>query len=177
MKTKTIASLFALTALLIACGTSQKKMQEQIKEKQALLFNSNGILNPDKGNEMITLYTDYFKKFPKDTLSAQYLFEAAGLKVTLKDYYGAISIYDTILQRYPENHVAPQALFMKAFTYDNYLQRINEARQYYQQFIERYPAHSLANDAQKSIEFLGKSDEEIMKILEESAKTQPTGKQ
>lgn len=177
MRHKTIIPLLTLITLLMACGPSQKKMQEQIKTKEALLFNSHGILNPEKGDELITLYTDYFKKFPKDTLSAQYLFEAAGLKVALKDYYGAISIYDTIANRYPENHIAPQALFMKAFTYDNYLHRINEARQNYQLFIDRYPNHSLTNDAKKSIEFLGKSDEEIMKMLEEATNSQPTGKQ
>ncbi|MEJ5302351.1 MAG: tetratricopeptide repeat protein [Bacteroidales bacterium] len=170
MKTKTIVPLFAFIALLMACGPSKKKLQEQINEKEAVLFNENGILNPERGSEMINLYTEYFKKYPDDTLSAKYLFDAAGLKVTLKDYYGAINIYDTIINRFPSTHTAPQALFMKAFTYDNYLQRINEARQYYQQFIERYPNHSLTNDAKKSIEFLGKTDEEIMKMLEEASK-------
>lgn len=169
MKTKTILAFFILF-ILSACAPSPQKLQEEIKQKEAVLFNENGILNPDKGNEMIALYTDYFKKFPKDTLSAKYLFDAAGLKITLKDYYGAISLYDTIMARYPRTQVAPQALFMKAFTYDNYLQRINEARDNYQRFINTYPNHSLTNDAKKSIEFLGKSNEEIMKLLEEAAK-------
>lgn len=171
MRYKAVVFLFAVILLVIGCSPSQKKMQEEIKNKEALLFNESGILNPQKGQELITLYTDYFKKFPKDTVSAKYLFEAASLKVSLKDYYGAINIYDTILNTYQTTHIAPQALFMKAFTYDNYLQRINDARQYYQQFIERYPNHSLANDAQKSLEFLGKTDEEIMKMLEEASNT------
>ncbi|MGC8865561.1 MAG: tetratricopeptide repeat protein [Bacteroidales bacterium] len=175
MKTQTL-SIFFVISLLVACAPSPKKMQEEIKQKEAVLFNENGILNPDKGNEMIALYADYFKKFPKDTLSAKYLFDAAGLKITLKDYYGAISLYDTIMARYPRTQVAPQALFMKAFTYDNYLQRINEARENYQRFIDSYPNHSLTNDAKKSMEFLGKSNEEILKMLEEAAQTtQPKG--
>ncbi len=170
MKTYTLLLLSIFVALLMACGPSPKKMQEEIKQKEALLFNENGLLNPEKGNEMIRLYYEYYRKFPKDTLSAKYLFDAAGLKVTLKDYYGAIGIYDTIISQFAQTHEAPQALFMKAFTYDNYLQRINEARQYYQLFIDTYPHHSLADDAKKSIEFLGKSDEEIMKMLEEASK-------
>ena len=60
-------------------------------------------------------------------------------------------------------------MFMKAFVFDNYLYRYDKARENYMLFIQKFPNHDLRRDAEKSIQFLGMSNAEILEILQADA--------
>ena len=63
-------------------------------------------------------------------------------------------------------------LFLQGFVYESQLHNIIRAKEAYTEFIRKYPRHQLAKDAQFSIENLGKSDEELIKMFEEKNRAQ-----
>ncbi|MEP7321451.1 MAG: tetratricopeptide repeat protein [Saprospiraceae bacterium] len=103
---------------------------------------------------------------PTDPESPDLLNKAAGEARSLKTYNKAVSLFDWVIEKYPDSKFAPQALFLKAFTFDNELHDLENARFYYQEFIKRYPTHDFANDAKVLMENLGKSDQEFLKSIQ-----------
>ena len=61
-------------------------------------------------------------------------------------------------------------MFLVAFIYDTYLKQLDQAKTAYEKVIEKYPNHHLTRDAKLSIEHLGMSDEELIKMFEEKQK-------
>jgi len=161
-----IAFLFVLVVVATGCGNKRTTLTAGITEAEAGLFSDQSVM-PDnaKARNMIDLYLKYQKTFPEDTIAAQYLFRAAQLAQSIKEFNTAIGLYDSLINIYPQYYRAPDALFLKAFVYDNSLQRYESAREVYTLFLSKYPNHHLADDATQSIEFLGKTNEEILEIL------------
>jgi outer membrane protein assembly factor BamD (BamD/ComL family) len=71
-------------------------------------------------------------------------------------YADAIENFKTILEKYPEGETTAQSTFMVGFIYANSLENLDEAKKYYTLFIEKYPDHDLADDAQYELNNLGK---------------------
>ena len=104
-----------------------------------------------------------------DSLSAENLHKAAETSGSLGQSNAALAIYDWILKYYPDHARTPQALFLKAFTYDSGLKDFDNARIYYQQFLDKYPTDDFAPSAKFLLDNLGKDDEELLKTLQEQA--------
>ncbi|MDX1477741.1 MAG: tetratricopeptide repeat protein [Saprospiraceae bacterium] len=104
-----------------------------------------------------------------DPQSAEYLHKAAEMARNLRTIPKALALYDWILQRYPTHPRAPQALFLKAFTYDNNLQDTANAGKYYREFLAKYPDDDFAEDAQFLLDNLGKDDDELLQVLQQKA--------
>jgi tetratricopeptide (TPR) repeat protein len=103
---------------------------------------------------------------PDDKSSPKYLFMAAQVSQNIKMFIKTLELYDWILLKYPEYEKVQTSMFMKGFILDNELKRIDEAREVYNQFLKKYPDSDLADDVKSSLEYLGKSDEEILKAIE-----------
>ena len=65
---------------------------------------------------------------------------------------------------------APEALFLAAFCEETLNGDAQQAKFFYEEFLKKYPAHGLAKDAQFSIQNLGKTDEELIKMFEQNLK-------
>ncbi len=104
--------------------------------------------------------------------SAENLHKAAETARSLGEMDEALSMYDWIIDRYPNHPRTPQALFLKAFTYDSDLKEFDQARVYYTEFLEKYPNNDFAKSAEFLLENLGKDDEELLQILQEKAAQQ-----
>jgi len=80
----------------------------------------------------------------------------------------AISNFKSLIDNYPENTHSPEALFMLGFINANDLKDLEEAKKYYQRFIEKYPDHELIESATYELDNLGKdiNDLQIFKNLE-----------
>jgi tetratricopeptide (TPR) repeat protein len=98
------------------------------------------------------------------------LFKAAELAKTVRTFPKTLSLYDWIIDKYPNYENAGLALFLKAFIMENQFKKFDEAKKLYAEFIEKYPDHKFADDAQFSLENIGKSGEEIMEIIEQRRK-------
>ena len=62
---------------------------------------------------------------------------------------------------------APECLFLKAFVFENQLNNLKDAEILYKEFIASYPNHPLTDDAVASLEYLGKSPEELVRMFQE----------
>ncbi len=102
--------------------------------------------------------------------SPTYLYKASEMARTIRTFPKTLSIYDWILEDYPNSEKAASALFLKGFIAENELKNIDLAKQCYQEFLDKYPSHNLADDIKFLLENIGKSDEEIYKIIEKNSK-------
>ncbi len=110
---------------------------------------------------------------PNLPAAPEYLHRAAETARTLRDIPKAITLYDWVIERYPQHPRGSTSLFLKAFTYDNDLKDYENARIYYEEFLEKYPNNEFAESAKFLLENLGKSDEELRQIIEKKQKDQP----
>ena len=140
--------------------------EERLQGLGATMFESDkGQLNKKAARSFVDVCEAYALTHPGDDRSADYLHKAAETARAMRTIPKALSLYDWILEEYPDHKKAPQALFLKAFTYDNNLGDVENARKHYQEFLERYPDDDFADDTQFLLENLGKSDEEILEAL------------
>ncbi|MCB0572435.1 MAG: tetratricopeptide repeat protein [Phaeodactylibacter sp.] len=112
----------------------------------------------------------YAMILPNSPDAPRLLYDAAEASRSVRAFTKALKLYEKINTRYPEYEKAPLALFMRAFTLDNDLKRYDEARVLYEEFLAKYPDHDFAEDARAVLENLGKTDEEILQMLEEKNK-------
>lgn len=103
---------------------------------------------------------------PNSVASPDFLYRAAEIARTLRTFPKALSLYDWIINKYPDFEKAPTALFLKGFLLENEFNDIEMAKSTYKQFIDKYPNNELTDDVTFLYENIGKSDEEIMKIIE-----------
>ena len=88
----------------------------------------------------------------------------------------AIAIFDEIRSAYPSYEKAPLCLFFTGYVQENVLGDIDQARDTYTLFIETYPDHDFADDAQASIDNLGKTPEQMIQQFETDQQQSDEGK-
>lgn len=160
--------LFCLTALsfsilTFSCSPSREKQINRISDLEKKVIQ-NGTVNPKIADALITSYHLFVKKFSQDSLAPEMLYKEASLQVSLNRAEEGLATYARIGQEYPSSARAPEALFMQAFTCDNVLKDIARAGKFYTMFLQKYPDHKLAHDAEIMLKYLGKP-EEILKDI------------
>lgn len=168
MKKNTVVLLFM--SLLMACqpGPDQAKMVESIKSLEKEI-GAAGTPPSDKIEALQTALIGYADAFPADSNSVKYLKKAGETARLLKNYDKAFEVFDKIIKEYPQSKEAAGAMFMKAFTLDNDLKKLDEAKAAYEAFLQKYPNDEFADDAQFLLNNLGKSPEEIIKGFEQKS--------
>ncbi len=174
MKTLKVFALFILSGvILLSCGNPRVEAVENITLLEDALFSEEGDMsNLEKANQLIEQYISFADQFPKDSLAPEYLFKAADITMNINKGEMAVELYDRIMNDYPDFRKTPECLFLKAYVYENNLGDLEKARMYYQEFIDKYPDNDFADDAEISIQNLGKSPEELIKEFEEKMKAQ-----
>jgi len=175
---RNIIAIAALVFFIASCSgpenkktVSKQDIQDSISVFEKALFNPEvKKINKSKVLKIINFYTEYAERYPDDSLSPVYLFKASDVSMNLYRPSETIKILDTILIRYPDYEKTPTALFLKAFIYEDQVKNYDRARKYYQMFIDKYPDNEFADDAQMSLDNLGKSPEELIKSFEKGQK-------
>ena len=167
--------MFALLLCLLAgCKhekTEQEKLYDEITAKETELYkDKTEAIDKDKAIEMVRLYAEYADKYTTDTLAPEYLFRAAEISENANQPNNAITYLTRIEENYKDYRNYPLCIFKKAYIYENYLKNQEKARQYYEKFITDYPNHELAEAANSSLMFLGMSDSDLIKVLEQISK-------
>lgn len=124
--------------------------------------DSTGRIDLRLANDYITGSSVYALVNPDAERVPEFLYKAGETARTIQAFGKAIELYDWLLEKYPNYEKTSQAMFLKAFTLDNDLRRLDEAREVYEAFLSRYPNDEFADDTQFLLENLGKSDEEII---------------
>lgn len=168
----TMRKYFLLILILVsftACQPSREKSSGQISAMENRLFAPSATgLAKESLDSLVTEYTDFATRFPDDTLAPVYLFKAAGVAMNTGDGGKAIGLFDKLMKEYPAHPKAALGLFFKGYVQENILKNLDQAKETYLIFIEKYPDNEFADDAQASIDNLGKTPEQM--ILEFEAK-------
>ncbi len=162
-------SIFLLSVIismsLFSCTSSRDKMSGKISEMESEMKTVQKV---DSGSvkELISAYLNFASKYAKDSLAPEYLYKAAGLANGLNRGTQSIDLYESIIHTYPDYKRLPDCYFMEVFAYENVLGNIGKASEYYNKFLEKFPDHSLADDARAALKYLGKSSDEMIKEYE-----------
>ena len=154
-----------------ALFANQESMKTQLNNiidnlKNTMLNTSTTKWNRTKVNDYISLSRLYAGTMPKDPKSAEYLYKAAEIANALGKHPKAMLIYDAMIgdpESYPD---AAKTLFLKGYTLDEHYKKFDEAKAIYEKVVTEYPESKFAESAKASINFLGKSPEEILKSFE-----------
>ncbi|MCU0348300.1 MAG: tetratricopeptide repeat protein [Saprospiraceae bacterium] len=165
MKKNTIP-LILITALA-ACqsGPGKEEMSANIQVLQKEI-GAQPQPAPEKLIELQNALVLYADAFPEDSASVKHLVKAGEAARLLQQYDKALEIFTKIEKNYPNSKEAVGAMFMRAFTLDNDLKRLDEAKLAYEAFLKKYPNDDFADDAKFLLGNLGKSPEEIIKGFE-----------
>jgi len=112
----------------------------------------------------------YALAYPSTPEAPANLYKAAEIAKTIRTFPKLMSIYDWIIEKYPNYEKTPTIFFLKGFVLENDLGNDEEAKKIYEAFIEKFPNHGLRDDIDFLLEHLGKSEEEIRKIIEAKQK-------
>jgi len=171
MKPLRLFVLLVFITGLFACGSASKDM-EKIKAIEKTVFVDASGMNKDQAAELVVLYDKYATKYPDDSMASTCLYKAAEMSINLNKGNEAIAFFDRVIADYPNDPRVPEAYFLKAFVYEISLMNLNKARESYTAFIQKYPNHELTDDAQISLNNLGKTPEQV--LLEAMKKQEQT---
>ena len=117
--------------------------------------------------EAVEKFQSFANEHPEDTLAARYALMAGDLERNRpgRALY-AIAQYDTVFQRYGTRPEGALALFSMALTFDEVVGNRAMAGRAYTLFLDTYPAHPLAKQAE-DLRFLASSDSAVWKSLPE----------
>lgn len=168
MRKKVFIIIAAVMVIAAACNRVVKTTEEDVKKAEAALFNDNLTTNVEAVPSAIEVFSKYAEENPDAANASEYLFKAFEVAVNTKqDPKQSIELAERFLKAYPKSDKAPVALFMLAsFVYEDQLGDLDQARAAYQRVVDEYPESPFANDAEVSIQHLGMTPEELIKMFE-----------
>lgn len=117
-------------------------------------------------NKIISFSEGMYEKYPENESVPEILFKAGEIANGLGNYQEAIKHWTRVWAKYPKASRSADALFLTGFAYDNDLRNHKEAEKFYNLFLERHPDSELAVQVQFLRDMLGKSDEELIELLQ-----------
>lgn len=175
MNIKIVIYISLAIVFFSACNSGNNKA-EVLSEKEQLIQDigdfekelfSETEADSEKAKKMIDLYISYTETYPEDTASAEYLFKASEIAMNFEQPHNAIRYLSSIETNYADFGKYSTTLFMKAFIYENYIGDIKNARIYYTRFIEEYPNHAFAKDAEAALIFLGTNEDQLIELFQD----------
>ena len=181
------------TILFFASCNSDKKEEQDVEVKKEIVKAVKGTYSvetmvaeiakiekeldksstPNKNElriRLVEFYESFFNLFSNDKLAADMLFKAGNQSVNLEKYQDALKYYSLAEESYPEYIKRPECIYLQGFIFDTYVSELGKAKEKYLLLINRYPKHVLAEQAQISLDNLGKSDEDLIRQFEKQNK-------
>lgn len=81
-----------------------------------------------------------------------------------REYDNGMSMFRKVTELYPDSSVTAQAYFMLGFISANYTEKEEDARKYYNLFLQKFPDHELAGSVQFELDNLGLNADDILKL-------------
>lgn len=164
---KKIALIFSIFLIITACS-KQQQAKDEIKKLEEKVFvdTLKSTVNSAVCEDLLKQYKAYADQYPTDSLSAGYLLKGGQISMAANQPHRAIEFYTSLVNGYPSWHRTNEALFLKAFIYENTIKDMSKAKQSYLQLIQNYPNSEFADDAQACVNMLGKSLDEIIDAFE-----------
>lgn len=163
--------IIAAALAIAACSHNTKEpthdeLKQSIDSIEAPLMQAAMIESIDtvKGNKLISLYVQFANAFPNDTMAAPYLHRAAQVANGMGLYDDMTAYYDRVIDNYPDYAHLDECYYEKGLALDNAGHK-EQARDAYQEFLDEYPDHFLANDIRTALSLLDMSDEMLFEYL------------
>jgi hypothetical protein len=123
--------------------------------------------NARVANDAITAFTDFAYHCNSDTITPIYLIKTAQIAQAINNTPQAQVVLEKCISDYPNFKDRAAAIFLLAQLYDEtvYLNNEDEARRLYQKIIDEYPKSDWATSAKGAIQFIGKTDQQILQEL------------
>lgn len=174
---KSISVLVIAVVLFTSCNNSNQSknnevvVADSIKFYEETLFGSSAKeISSTDALKLANYYVQYASQNQDDSLSPIYLFKSADIFMNIREPEKAINAHKIILQKYPDFEKASSAMFLTAFIYEDQLMDLANAEKYYKLFIEEYPDSDFADDAEISLNNLGKTPEQLIEEFEKMNK-------
>jgi len=152
---------------LISCGPSRNKDVARIHAIENRLFSSKATsLDREAADSLLDLYSAFIRNFPADSATQKFIFRAGSLYMSMGNGKSAIEMFDLYRATYPGDVKSAMCLFFTAYIYENLMKNFDKAQELYILFIEKYPHHDFAKDAQMALNNLGKSPDQLVKEFE-----------
>ena len=97
----------------------------------------------------------------EEKLSVNEYYERAKENYAKQEFDLALKDFESIVKYYPDSAGISDAVFMLGFINANDIKDLDEAKKYYELFIEKFPEHELAVSAKYELENLGKDVNEL----------------
>jgi len=163
--------LLSLVALIFSCSSPKEKAANNINDLNNEIFSDTiTTLDRQKAAELIDAYIDYAENYPEDEITPEYLFKAGELAMNTNKGDRAVNIFEQVINNYPDFDKVPESMFLMGFVYENIIENLDKAKEVYEEFIDLFPDHDFADDAQLSIKNLGISPEDLIKMFEKKAR-------
>lgn len=149
--------------------TEKEQIAAKIDSLEMVLFaDSEAKVDPKTGLQLIRSYAKYYQLSEKDSLAVDMLFKAAEVSMSIGQGNLAVKYFRTVNEEHSNFYKAPEALFLTGFCEENINKDTAQARWFYEKFVADFPNHKLAEDAQFSIQNMGKSDEDLIKMFQQN---------
>ncbi len=155
----------------VISGTSNylsdcKKLFAEAKKMDSTLLKEIEI-KPDVAKKAIKAFTDFAFYCSSDSTCPIYLIKTAQVAQSINNIAQAKVVLERCVNDYTTSKHRAAALFLLAQLYDEpaYLNNETEAQKLYQKVIDEYPKSDWAKSAKGALNFIGKSDAQIMEEL------------
>lgn len=155
---------YFIILLLFACSGSTARTEEEIARLETELTRQ-------PSEEVLVQLLDLYKEMAGKTTGAEhmdYLWKAGETARAARDFPTAETIFLELYSQDTDPDLAAKALFLHAFMCDEDLKQFDRAKTLYEQFIKKFPDSDFTDDAQFLLENLGKTDEEMLELLNRS---------
>lgn len=182
-----LMTVFAGVLLLFACQSpaneqvqkdvlsnteDQRRLTALIDSMEKIVYDENFDLDEGSSAHLMEAYNEYTTKFVSDKKrTPEYLYKSAAISRAVGLPIKAIKLYDKILADYPGYERNPEVAFLLAFTYDEDLKQPEQAKEAYEELLEKYPDDMWAEQATARLKNIDKSDEELIQSFLEKNKT------
>jgi tetratricopeptide (TPR) repeat protein len=168
---KKITFIILVTVVLFSCS-NKKEEKEKLRLKIGALEEKyaesveNQKIDPVLVRDLANEYANYSRLFPRDTNAPGMIYKAGVINLKyIGDYKEAINLFIRLKEKYPKFKDTPMALYTAAYIYNDLLRDAENAKECYELLIKDYPDHYLTKEAKILIQFVGKSDEQLLNAI------------
>ena len=138
---------------------------ERIETKTNIDAFTTGKMPENKDLQLaITLFTDYAIHFPNDIKSADYLLKASDFSHHLGQNAKSVVLLDKIITNYSKFSRLDDVMYNRAHYLDFELRDTVLAKQYYLEFIQKYPNSEFVLSAQARLDQNFMTAEELIEL-------------
>ncbi len=142
---------------LYSCNKKPTPVSQQESRQKEIADYSNSLsdsfsIDKEKADTLISLYDEYVKDYPEDTISEFYLFQMSSVYANLGNCKKALECLNRMIQKYPKGKKVGAAYFFKAVYYKEICGNAEKSREAFKEYIEKFPNSFHVEDAKRIME-------------------------